>query len=68
MTIYVLTFKSTAGHDAEKRAGLNRFLKTMLRTYKLRCVGIEEREEDAKPRRATKAMRSEASALAERGL
>jgi hypothetical protein len=45
MTIYVLTFKATAQHDADKRAGLNRFLKTMLRTYGLRCTNIEEKEQ-----------------------
>lgn len=44
MTIYVVTLKTTAQHDAEKRADLNLFLKKMKRTFGLKCVGIEEGE------------------------
>jgi hypothetical protein len=46
MTIYVLTFKATAQHDAERRAGLNRFLKAALRAYGLRLVRIETKEQE----------------------
>ena len=64
MIIYTLTFKSTAAHDAEKRAGLNRFLKTMLRTYSLRCVNIEEtevaHEKEPTPKTPRKARRAKA--------
>jgi hypothetical protein len=54
MTIYVLTLKTTAQHDAEKRADLNSFLKTMKRTFGLKCIGIEEKEvvERVKPAKA----------------
>jgi hypothetical protein len=46
MTIYVLTFKATSRHDAEKRAGLNRFLKAALRSYGLRLIGLTTQEQD----------------------
>ena len=46
VTTYVLTFKSTAQHDAERRAGLNRFLKAALRSYKLRLVSMESKIEN----------------------
>jgi hypothetical protein len=49
MTIYVLTFKATASHDAEKRAGLNRFLKAALRSYGLRLIEIETKEDVETP-------------------
>ena len=52
VTIYALTFKSTAQHDADKRAGLNRFLKAALRSYGLRLIGMETREHDASRKRA----------------
>jgi hypothetical protein len=54
MTIYTVTLRATSQHDAEKRADLNGFLKTMKRAFGLRCIGIEEKEdvETAPARRA----------------
>jgi hypothetical protein len=48
VTIYVVTLQTNAQHDAEKRADLNLFLKKMRRTFGLRCVGIEVKEQEVK--------------------
>jgi hypothetical protein len=61
MTIYILTFKSTATHDAEKRAGLNRFLKAALRSYGLRLTGMETKElPESRPRKKIELKQKEA--------
>lgn len=53
MKIIVLTFKALRCHDAEKRAGLNMLLKDTGRKYGLKCINIEERDEQ--PKRAKRA-------------
>lgn len=63
MTIYVVTLKTPATNDAEKRADLNGFLKTMKRTFGLRCTDIQEMEdtENAQRRSRLAAKRPEAT-------